>query len=393
MTPRARLRAETHRRAAACPPRRRAHDARARPGTRSASIRTCSSTPPPPGRSPFAGTARVRRPIWTVAAAGSTRPMRGASSPGATSTSSGRPTADGFARWAGVSRRSAADHVRVARRVARAGPVAARRRVAARQRRAGHACRRDGSRAGAAAAERRCLLPPRRGGAGAARPRGGPASKALDVARLARRAARRRRDPRDLAARAAHGGDRRLERACRRRRATPSKRRRPPCLCPASRAGSSCNGARDREGDHMTASDHPTPDAWEGFERRRASVAGAEIDYLVAGDGAAGRPAARVPADARDVARHRARTRGDADRRRARPARLRRELRAAVGSRPRAGVVPRDGRRRRRPSSDSSATSGSRSSGTIAGHGSRTASRSTIPTRSSGRPCSTSSRP
>ena len=230
------------RRAAARPPRRRAHDARATPGTRSASIRTCSSTPLPRGRSPFAGTARVRRPSGRSLHPTSTRPTPSASSPGAISTL--RPDRGGRLRSLGGRLAPLGHHhLRVARRVARAGPIAARRRVAARQRRAGHACRRDGSRAGSPAAERRCLLPPRRGRAGAPRPRGGPAGEALDAARLARRVARRRRDPRDLAARTPHGARSTPGVPCRRPRATPSRRRHRPYLCRASRAASSCNAS------------------------------------------------------------------------------------------------------------------------------------------------------
>ena len=78
--------------------------------------------------------------------------------------------------------------LRVARRRAFAGSVAARRRVAARRGRAGDAIRRVGRRARAPAAERRCLFPARRSGARAARSAQGSAGAALDVARLARRA-------------------------------------------------------------------------------------------------------------------------------------------------------------------------------------------------------------
>ena len=56
----------------------------------------------------------------------------------------GPTTADGFARWAGISRRVGGHRVRLARRLAAAGPIAARRRVAARRRRAGRSRRRDG---------------------------------------------------------------------------------------------------------------------------------------------------------------------------------------------------------------------------------------------------------
>ena len=101
--------------------------------------------------------------------------------------------------------------VRLARRIAAAGPIAARRRVAARRRRAG-ACApaETRRRARAPAAERRRLLPARRSRAGAARPAGGSAGAALDVARVAGRAPRRRRDPRNLETGAAHRADRRV---------------------------------------------------------------------------------------------------------------------------------------------------------------------------------------
>ena len=87
---------------------------------------------------------------------------------------------------------------------------AARRRVAARRGRAGHARRQTAAAPGAPAAERRCLLPARRSRAGAARATCGSAGAALDVARLAGRAPRRRRDPRNLEAVAAHRADRGL---------------------------------------------------------------------------------------------------------------------------------------------------------------------------------------
>ena len=94
--------------------------------------------------------------------------------------------------------------VRVARRRAPAGPDAARRRMAARRGRTGRPRRRDGRRARATPAERRRLLPAPGSGAGAAHPEPGSAGTSLDVSRLAGRASRRRRDPRHLAARAAH---------------------------------------------------------------------------------------------------------------------------------------------------------------------------------------------
>ena len=46
----------------------------------------------------------------------------------------GPTTAEGFARWAGISRSSAVAVIRLARRIAAAGQIAARRRVAARRR-------------------------------------------------------------------------------------------------------------------------------------------------------------------------------------------------------------------------------------------------------------------
>ena len=55
----------------------------------------------------------------------------------------GPTTADGFARWAGISRSAAAGCIRLARSIPAAGPIAARRRAPARSRRAGHARRRD----------------------------------------------------------------------------------------------------------------------------------------------------------------------------------------------------------------------------------------------------------
>jgi hypothetical protein len=103
--------------------------------------------------------------------------------------------------------------VRLASRSASGGPNAARPRVAARRRRAGHSRRRDGSRARAPAAERRFLLPARRSRAGASPPAAGSAGAALDAPRVARRAPRRRRDPRNLATGAAHRANRRLDSA------------------------------------------------------------------------------------------------------------------------------------------------------------------------------------
>jgi hypothetical protein len=103
--------------------------------------------------------------------------------------------------------------VRLASRSASGGPIAARARVAARRRRAGRSRRSEGSRSRAPAAKRRFLLPARRSRAGASPPAVGAAAAALDAPRLARRAPRRRRDPRNLATSAAHRANRRLESA------------------------------------------------------------------------------------------------------------------------------------------------------------------------------------
>ena len=125
----------------------------------------------------------------------------------------GPATADGFARWAGISRRAAGN--------AFASLVGALLAVRSPH---GHewlladdepadSRRSDGSRARAPAAKRRFLLPARRSRAGASRPAVGAAAAALDAPRLARRAPRRRRDPRNLATSAAHRANRRLESA------------------------------------------------------------------------------------------------------------------------------------------------------------------------------------
>ena len=81
----------------------------------------------------------------------STRPTRGASSRGATCTSSGRRRADGFAQWAGISARRPPTRSRRSSEAA-AGRLAARQRVAARRGRAR-------VRAAAAAAAPARLLP------------------------------------------------------------------------------------------------------------------------------------------------------------------------------------------------------------------------------------------
>ena len=123
----------------------------------------------------------------------------------------GPTTADGFARWAGISRALGGDRVRLARRVAPGGPNAARRRVAARSDEPAMRAAGNGCRARAAVAERRCLLPARRSRAGAARPAVGSAAAALDVPRVAGRAPRRGRDPRNLETSTAHRADRNLD--------------------------------------------------------------------------------------------------------------------------------------------------------------------------------------
>ena len=137
--------------------------------------------------------------------------------------------------------------VRVARRRAVAGSIAARRRVAARRGRAGDAIRRVARRARAPAAERGRLLPARRSGARAARSAQGSAGAALDVACLARRAARRRRDPRHLEAGGPHRARSRPGRVSRAERATRSRRRPPPCRFRASTGRSKWSGKPDPE--------------------------------------------------------------------------------------------------------------------------------------------------
>ena len=123
----------------------------------------------------------------------------------------GPTTADGFARWAGISRGAGATAFASLEGSLSGGPNATRRRVAAHRRRAGHSRRRDGSRARTPAAERRFLLPARRTRAGASHPAGGSAGAALDVPRVARRAPRRRRDPRNLETSTAHRPSRDLD--------------------------------------------------------------------------------------------------------------------------------------------------------------------------------------
>ena len=117
---------------------RRMTDREAR--ARSASA-TRSGTPRRRARSPSAGRARVRRP--------SGRSTRCEIDPADACRELARrylhifgpATADGFARWAGISRRVGGQRVRLAGGIASGGPIAARRRVAARRRRAGHSRR------------------------------------------------------------------------------------------------------------------------------------------------------------------------------------------------------------------------------------------------------------
>ena len=123
----------------------------------------------------------------------------------------GPTTADGFARWAGISRRSAANAF--ASLEGSLLPVRSPlgdEALLAEDEPTMRARRRRRRRARAPAAERRRVLPARRGGAGAPRPTGGSAPTALDDARVARRAPRRRRDPRDMETRDPHRTDRRL---------------------------------------------------------------------------------------------------------------------------------------------------------------------------------------
>ncbi len=180
--------------------------------------------------------------IWTVAAAGHRpgrrAPRAGPPPPARLRADDGRRIrplgGDLAARW---SRR-----LRLARGRALADPIAARRRVVARKRRAGHARRRDGRRTRAPAAERRRLLPARRRRAEAPRPARGATAAALDVSRVAGRTPGRRRDSRNLAARAAHGARRDMGAPVSPERATRSRPRRARCRFRASIAPSRSSG-------------------------------------------------------------------------------------------------------------------------------------------------------
>ena len=116
----------------------------------------------------------------------------------------GPTTADSFARWAGISARSAAETFASLEGVLLPvrSPLGDEWLLAEDEPEMRSAESRR--RARAPAAERGCLLPARRSGARAARSAQGSAGAALDVACLARRAARRRRDPRHLEAGGAH---------------------------------------------------------------------------------------------------------------------------------------------------------------------------------------------
>ena len=201
------------------PPRRRAHD-RPRGGARARSSATRSGTPRRPARSRSAGTARGRRSSGASRRHDDrARPTRAASSPDATSTSSGRRPPTGFARWAGISRpRGGAPRSPRWRRSLAAGPIAARRRAGCSRTTSPRCAPPPASRrrARAPAAERRCVLPPPRRRAGAPRARARSSDERLwTLPRLARRAPRRRRDPRDLATRASTRCGSTPGRACR----------------------------------------------------------------------------------------------------------------------------------------------------------------------------------
>ena len=155
----------------------------------------------------------------------------------------GPTTADGFARWAGISRRAAANAFASLEGSLAAGPVAARRRVAARGGRAGDARRRDGARSRAPAAERRCLLPARRKRAGAARPArpiSGSCSGRLASGRARSLSTARSAEPGD--ARSTPCGSK-PGRACHALRGTPSRPRPAPCRFRASTGRSRWSGA------------------------------------------------------------------------------------------------------------------------------------------------------
>ena len=123
----------------------------------------------------------------------------------------GPTTADGFARWAGISRGAAATAFASLEGslLAVRTPLGDEWLLA--ERRAGRSRPGDGFRARAPAAKRRYLLPARRRGAGAAHPAGGSAGAALDVPRVAGRAPRRGRDPRNLETSTAHRASRHLD--------------------------------------------------------------------------------------------------------------------------------------------------------------------------------------
>ena len=140
----------------------------------------------------------------------SSRRTRVASSPGATSTSSGRPRPR--ASPAGRGSRGARGPLPSPRSKESLLPVRSPlgdEWLLAEDEPAMRAAE-TAARAGTPAAERRCLLPARPERAGAARPAGGPAAAALDVPRVAGRPPRRGRDPRNLETGAARRDDRRL---------------------------------------------------------------------------------------------------------------------------------------------------------------------------------------
>ena len=170
-----------------------------------------------PARSRFAGVARARRssgrsPLPKIDPADARRELARRYL-----HVFGPATADRFARWAGVSRRSAADTF-----ASLEGSLLPVRSplgdewLLAEDEPAIRAAE-TGCRSRAPAAERRCLLPAPPGSraraAGSAR---GPAAASVDVPRVAWRAPRRRRDPRNLAAGAAHRPGRCRGRAFRR---------------------------------------------------------------------------------------------------------------------------------------------------------------------------------
>ena len=158
----------------------------------------------------------------------------------------GPATAHGFARWAGISRRSASDAFASleASLLPVRSPLGDEWLLAEDEPaiRAGETRRR----ARAPAAERRCLLAARRSGAGASRSARGSAAASLDAPRVAGRAPRRRRDPRNLETGAPHRADRRLDtslaRSARRDRGRGQRR----CRFQASTDRSRWSGTRRR---------------------------------------------------------------------------------------------------------------------------------------------------